>query len=246
MAQETLTEFCFRKLSQHMALERIPGFEDIEKVNLASGESGGGIKLYRADKIDKVSLVDFVFGQRGAPVPHYDNQICTGAELFQIIPDYSYKLPVWGINSVIMKDGAYHFDTDFSFGFDLVTDYDYTMRYLDPFNEIYKKFCAHPDFKRVFLDETTTWVRAYISPVFIIARTTVDKVQTVYELCEELIKLWISMYREAEKVDDAFREKQKQRIFSQYAGMKDTDRMAKVIQGLYSRETFAQFFKAMS
>jgi len=31
------------------------------------------------------------------------------------------------------------------------------------------------------------------------------------KLCAEFIKLWVSMYREAEKVDDAFKEKQKQR-----------------------------------
>jgi len=244
MAHETLTEFCFKRLSREIALERITGFEDIEKVQTASGEDGGGIKLYRGDKIDKVSLVDFTFGQ-GAPVPHYDNGISTGSELFQIIPDYSYKLPVWGINSVIMKNGEYHFDTDFSFGFDLVMDYEYTMKYLDPFNEIYEKFCRHPDLTRVFLDETTTWVRTYISPVFIIARTTVDKVQTVYDLCDEIIKLWVRMYREAEKGDDAFKKKQQQRINSQYAGMNDTDRMAKVILGIYGQETFKKFFKAM-
>jgi len=245
MNQKTLTEFCFETLSQHINLQRVPGFDDIENIQLPSGEEGGGVKLYNAEKIDKVTLVDFKF-QKGVPVPYLDNRISVGAELFQIIPDFSYKIPVWGINSIIMQDGSYNFDTDFSFGFDLVMDYEFTMKYLDPFNVIYKKFCRNEGFKRVFLDETTTWVRAYISPVFIIAETTIEKVNTVYELCTEFIKMWVDIYKEAEAMDEVFKGKQQKRIFSQYAGMKDTDRMAKVILEVYGQETFSKFFKAMS
>ena len=86
----------------------------------------------------------------------------------------------------------------FTFGFDPVTDYEFTMKYLDPFDETYKKFCRHRDLERVFLDETTTWVRAYISPVFVIAKTRVKKVATVFELCSEFIKCWAAMYKEAQ------------------------------------------------
>jgi hypothetical protein len=167
-----------------------------------------------------------------------------GSELFQVIPDFSYKIPIWGINTVIMRDGTYTFDTDFSFGFDLVMDYEFTMKYLEPFNEIYKQYCGHRDFKRVFLDETTTWVRAYISPAFIIAETTVDKRETVYELCSEFIKLWVKIYKEADRKDEALRENQKKRIQSQYYGMKDTDRVAQVILKIFGQETFSKFFKA--
>ncbi len=144
-----------------------------------------------------------------------------------------------------MKDGAYHFDTDFTFGFDLVTDYEFTMKYLDPFNKVYKKFWGHKDFKRVFLDETTTWVRTYISPVFIMVKTRVEHRATVHELCAEFIKCWLTMCREAQQKDDAYKQQQLARIKSQYAGMQKTDRMGKVILDIYGKETFAKFFKAM-
>lgn len=245
MAKKSLTQACFDMLSQEVNLERVPGFEDIESVKLATGEDGGGIKIYKGEKIPKVTLVDLTF-EAGVPIPAHDNQIGIGAELFQILPDFSYKIPIWGINSVILKDGTYTFDTDLSFGFDLVMDYEFTMKYLEPFNEVYKKFSNHKDLKRVFLDETTTWVRAYISPVFIIAETRVETVDTVYELCSEFIKLWVRIYREAEKKDVAFKESQQKRIASQYGGMKDTDRMAKVLMEIYGQENFSKFFKAMS
>jgi hypothetical protein len=244
MKETSLTGFCLERLSEELELERVQGFDDLETVKLLSGEEGGGIKIYKGEKIDKVTLVDFAFGE-GVPIPHYDNELSVGAEIFQILPDLRYKLPIWGINSIIMKDGAYHFDTDFTFGFDLVTDYEFTMKHLDPFDETYKKFCRHTDLKRVFLGETTTWVRAYISPVFVIAKTRVEKVATVFELCSEFIKCWAAMYKEAERRDESFKKEQFARITSQYAGMKNTDRMGKVILGLYGHETFSKFFKAM-
>jgi hypothetical protein len=245
MAHKSLTKFCFEELSKHIKLERVTGFEEIEKVKLLSGEDGGGIKLYKADKIDKVSLVDFRF-ESGVVIPHHNNETSVGAEIFQILPDFSYKLPIWGINSIIFKDGRYNFDTDLSFGFDLVMNYAFTMKYLEPFDALHKKFLTHRDFRAVPMSETTTWVRTYISPVFIIAETTTDKIDTVFELCSEFIKLWVRMYQEAEKVDDAFKEKQKQRIKAQYDGMRQTDRMGKILLGVYGKETFAKFFKAMA
>jgi hypothetical protein len=245
MAHKSLTQFCFEELSKHIKLERVTGFEEIERVKLLSGDAGGGINLYKADKIDRVSLVDFKY-ESGVPIPHHDNALSVGAEIFQILPDFSYKLPIWGINSVIFKDGRYNFDTDLSFGFDLVTDYAFTMKYLEPFDALHKKFLTHRDFRAVPMSETTTWVRTYISPVFIIAETRVEKMDTVFELCAEFIKLWVRMYNEAEKVDDAFKEKQKQRIKCQYDGMRQTDRMGKILLGVYGKETFAKFFKAMA
>ena len=245
MAHKTLTQFCFEELSRQIKLERVTGFEEIEKVKLLSGGDGGGIKLYKADKIDKVSLVDFRF-ESGVVIPHHNNEMSVGAEIFQILPDFSYKLPIWGINSIIFKDGRYNFDTDLSFGFDLVMDYAFTMKYLEPFDALHKKFLTHRDFRAVPMSETTTWVRTYISPVFIIAETTTDKTDTVFELCSEFIKLWVRMYQEAEKIDDAFKEMQKQRIKAQYDGMRQTDRMGKILLGVYGKETFAKFFKAMA
>jgi hypothetical protein len=245
MAHKSLTQFCFEELSRQIKLERVAGFEEIEKVKLLSGEEGGGIKLYKADKIDKVSLVDFRF-ESGVVIPHHNNEISVGAEIFQILPDFSWKLPIWGINSVIFKDGRYSFDTDLSFGFDLVMDYAFTMKYLEPFDALHKKFLTHRDFRAVPMSETTTWVRTYISPVFIIAETTTDKIDTVFEQCSEFIKLWVRMYQEAEKVDDALKAQQKQRIKAQYDGMRQTDRMGKILLGVYGKETFAKFFKAMA
>lgn len=242
---KTLPAFCFETLAHAIALQKIPGFEAIENIKLLSGEDGGGIQLYRGEKIARVSLVEFRLGS-GVPIPHYDNQPAARAEVFQILPDLSYKLPIWGINSVIMKDGTYHFDTDLSFGFDLVTDYDFTMKYLEPFNATYQKFCNHPHLRRVTLDKTTTWVRTYISPVFIIAETSLAKVQTVYNLCAEFIKLWISMYSDADKKDEHFKARQQQRMKAQYEGMRATDRMGKVLMGAYGQDTFTKFFKAMA
>lgn len=246
MSTKTLSEICFELLSREISLQRVPGFEDIERVRLLNGENGGGIKIYKADKINRVVLVDFKLGEGGVPIPHHENRPSTGAEIFQIAPDFTYKLPIWGINSIIMKDGTYYFDTDFSFGFDLVRDYAFVMKYLEPFDEVYKKFSSHPDLKIVPFGEMTTWVRTYISPVFITAITTSDKVQAVYDLAAELIKLWIRMYKEAAHQDNVFKEMQQQRLQAQYAGMKNTDRMGKILLGAFGKETFSKFFKAMA
>ena len=245
MGEKSLTEFCFETLAKEVNLQRVSGLDDVAKVKLLSGEDGGGIKVYKGDeKIDKITLVDLKYGD-GIPIPHHDNAFSTGSEIFQILPDLTYKLPIWGINSVVMKDGSYYFDTDFTFGFDLVTDYEFTMKYLNPFNQVYKKFWNHKDFKRVFLDETTTWVRTYISPVFVMVTTRVENVATVYELCSEFIKCWLIMAKEAEKGDEAFKQDQLKRIKSQYAGMQQTDRMGKVILEAYGQEAFSKLMKAM-
>jgi hypothetical protein len=233
-------------LSKEVTLEKIKGLEDLEHLKLANGEDGGSIQIYRGPKIEKVTLVDLKFGREGVPLPHHNNELALSSPLFQIIPDFSYKIPMWGIRGHITKNGIFGFDTDFSFGFDLVMNYDYTMKYLEPFNAVYKKYWNHPDFKRVHLDETTTWVRSYISPAFIIVETTVKKAQTVYDLCSEFIKLWVRMWKEAEKCDEAFKETQKRRIFCQYSGMRGTDRMTPVLRKIYGEETFSKFYKAMT
>ena len=44
---QTLSEFCYDVLSQEISLQHVPGFEDIEAVQLASGEPGGANKTYR-------------------------------------------------------------------------------------------------------------------------------------------------------------------------------------------------------
>lgn len=245
MGNKSLTEVCFELLSREIPLHRVSGFDDIENVKLLSGKDGGGIKVYKGEKISRVTLVDFKLGE-GVPVPHHENRPALGAEVFQIAPDFAYKLPIWGINSVIMKDGTYYFDTDFSFGFDLVADYEFTMKCLDPFNDVYKKFSTHPGLKIVPLSDMTTWVRTYISPVFIAALASTENLTPVHDLVSELIKLWVRMHRDAEKGDDAFKQSQQKRIQSQYVGMKNTDRMGKIILGVYGHETFSKFFKAMT
>jgi hypothetical protein len=231
-------------LSQEISLQRVPGFEDIESVKLASGEAGGGIKIYRGEDI-KVSLVDFRLGE-GIPIPHHENRLGVGAEVFQIAPDFIYKVPNWGMNSVIMKDGTYYFDQDLSFGIDLVMDYEYTMKHLESFAETYKKFFCNPAFKVVPLIDLTTWVRTHVSPVFFAALTTTDNLQAVYDLAAEYIKLWISMFRAAEKKDEAFKQAQMKRIQSQYAGMQQSDRMGKIILQAYGEETFKKFITALA
>jgi|GEM_PF-716129 len=245
MSRKSLPEACFEILEREIKLQRISGFEDLERVKLLNGDDGGGLKIYTGDKINRVVLVDFKLGE-GVPVPHHDNRLTVGAEIFQVAPDFSCKLPIWGINSVIMKDGTYYFDSDFSFGFDLVEDYGFTMKYLEPFQEVYRKFSRHPDLQIVPLADLTTWVRTYISPVFISAIATVDKLQPVYDLAAELIKLWVRMHADAQPQDESFREKQRRRIQAQYAGMKNTDRMGKILLGAFGGETFGKFFKAMS
>ena len=244
MTMQTLSEFCYDVLSQEISLQHVPGFQDIEAVQLASGEPGGGIKIYRGEGI-KVSLVDFRLGE-GVPIPHHENRLGVGAEVFQIAPDFIYKVPNWGINSVIMKDGTYYFDQDFSFGFDLVMDYEYTMKHFEPFAETYKKFFKNPAFTNVPLIDLTTWVRAYVSPVFFAALTTTDNLQAVYDLAANYIKLWISLFKAAEKKDEAFKEAQKKRIQSQYAGMQQSDRMGKILLQAYGQETFSKFLKALA
>ena len=244
MTMKTLPEFCLDVLSKEISLERVPGFEDIESVQLASGEPGGGIKIYRGEDI-KVSLVDFRLGE-GVTIPHHENRLGVGCEVFQIAPDFTRKVPNWGINSIIMKDGTYYFDQDFSFGFDLVTDYDYTMKYLEPFTETYKTFFKNPAFTEVPLIDLTTWVRTHVSPTFFAALATTDTVQAVYDLAAEYIKLWISIFKAEEKKDEAFKEAQMKRIQAQYAGMQKSDRMGKILVQAYGPETFAKFFKALA
>ncbi len=245
MKRLSLPEYCYSALAQEIALQRVEGLDDIENVQLANGKPGGGITVYRGDRIDKVTMVDFTLGD-GVPVPHHDNRLCVGAEIFMLAPDLTYKLPGWGINNVIMKDGMYYFDTDFSFGFDPVMEYDYIMKYVAPFDSVYRRFTRHPDFKMVTFYESTPWVRTYLSPLFFSAITSTESTDTVYELAGELIKLWVAMYRDAEKKDEQYREEQKSRLKSRLAGSKDSDRMGKVLLGAYGKETFMKFFKAMS
>ena len=54
MRIKSLPEVCFELLSKEINLERVPGFEDLEKVKLLNGEEGGGIKLYRGERMGKV------------------------------------------------------------------------------------------------------------------------------------------------------------------------------------------------
>ena len=246
MNKISVPQTCFDLLSREVALERVAGFEGLEHLKLANGEDGGSIQIYKGEGIEKVTLVDLEFNRGGVPFPHLKNELALGAQLFQITPDFSYKIPIWGINGHIMKNGDFPFDTDLSFGFDLVADYEFTMEYLEPFNDVYKKYWNHPDFKRVHLDDTTTWVRSYISPVFVMVETTLDKANTIYDLCSEFIKLWVRIWKEAERKDEAFEEAQERRILSQYSGMQSTDRTAIMLKEIYGEETFSEFFKAMT
>jgi len=54
------------------------------------------------------------------------------------------------------------------------------------------------------------------------------------------------MHQDAAPVTGDFREQQQSRIQAQYAGMKNTDRMGKVLLSAFGKETFSKFFKAMS
>jgi len=245
MEKISLTGYCFDVLSKELNLKRVEGLEDIENVKLLSGEDGGGIRVYQGDKNVKVTMVDFKLGD-GVPVPHHDNRLCVGAEIFQITPDLIYKLPTWGINSVVMKDGYYYFDTDFTFGYDLVTDYDFVMKYIAPFNETYQRHTQNTDFKMVSFYESTPWVRTYVSPLFFTAIAKTDKLELVYALAADLIRLWVKMFRDAEPGDEFLKEKQMMRLKAKSAGSKDSDRMGKVLFGAFGKETFAKFFKAMT
>ena len=88
MVHQSLTQFCFETLAKEIQLEKVTGLEDIEQVKLLSGEDGGGIKLYKADKIAKVSLVDFRYAS-GVPIPHHDNELSVGADVSESCPDAS-------------------------------------------------------------------------------------------------------------------------------------------------------------
>ena len=244
MNKTSLTNVCLEMLSKEINLQRIPGFEAIESVKLASGADGGGISLYNGEKIGKVTVADFSYGN-GVPITHRQDRIGMTAELFQIMPDFSYKLPVWGIDSVLFEDGTYWFDTDFFFGFDLVNDYDFVMKYLDPFNEVYKKFLNNKDIKILSMAEVTTWVRTHISPCYIIAELPLGKVDAVYELASELIKVWMRMYNDAERQDESFKKSQIKRISSIYGKMETEDRMAEILCDVYGKKTFAKLFQAI-
>jgi hypothetical protein len=241
----TLTEACYQVLNREIELKRVRGLEDIASVKLLNGEDGGGIRVYQGDKNVKVTLVDFKLGE-GVPVPHHDNRLCVGAEIFQISPDLTCKLPGWGINSVIMKDGYYYFDTDFSFGFDLVMDYGYVMKYIAPFNETYQKYTRDPAFEMVTYYESTPWVRTYASPLFFSAIAKTDNLDSVYNLAADLIRLWLTMFRDAEQGDQVLKVSQAKRLKAKNEGSKNSDRMGKVLFGAYGKETFAKFFKAMT
>ena len=244
MNKKSLTNVCLEILSKEINLQRIQGFEDIESVKLASGADGGGMSLYNGEKIGKVTAADFSYGN-GAPITHRQDRIGMTAELFQVMPDFSYKLPVWGIDSVLFEDGTYWFDTDFFFGFDLVNDYDFVMKYLDPFNEVYMKFLNNKEIKILSMAEITTWVRTHISPCYIIAELPFEKVDVVYELASELIKVWMRMYNDAERQDESFKKSQIKRITSMYGKMKNEERMADILREVYGKETFAKLFQAI-
>lgn len=243
MDKVSIPQVCFEMLSREIVLKRIPGLESLEHLKLASGGDGGSIKIYTGEKLDKVSLFDLKFGE-GVRVPHMGNEVAVGSQLFNVIPDLSYKIPVWGINGTILKNDVFSFDTDFSFGFDLVMDYEFTMKYFEPFNAVYKKYWNYPGFRRVNLDETTTWVRTYISPAFIKVDAPVRMMNVVYDLCSEFIKVWLRIARDAERRDEAFKEQQQKRIASQYAGMRGTDRMSMILEKIYSKDTFSSLYRS--
>ena len=245
MERTTLTEACFEAFTREIDLQQVTGLDDVASVKLLNGEDGGGIRVYRGDKNVKVTLVDFKLGE-GVPVPHHDNRLCVGAEIFKVSPDLTFKLPAWGINSVIMKDGYYYFDTDFSFGYDLVTDYDFVMKYIAPFNETYQKYTQDPAFEMVSYYESTPWVRTYVSPLFFTAIAKTDSLESVYNLAADFIGLWIKMFRDAQQGDQALKERQSERLKAKNEGSKNSDRMGKVLFGAYGKETFSKFFKAMT
>ncbi|RMF95360.1 MAG: hypothetical protein D6734_05705 [Candidatus Schekmanbacteria bacterium] len=245
MGINSLPEYCFEVLSKEIELRKVEGLEDIETLKLPDGKDGGSIKKYTAEGISTVAQVHFKFGD-GIPVAHRNNQIVTDAELFIIRPDFSRKVPSWGINTVIAKDGTYYFDTDFSFGFDLVTDYEFTMKYLDPFTPILQDYAKNKGLNVIPFYEWTTWVRTHTSPVFMIAETTIDNSSTVQGLASEYIKLWVKIFKEAEIGGEELKNQQESRIRAQMAGMRDTDRMGKVIRNVYGEENFVKFFKALA
>jgi hypothetical protein len=43
VSNKSLPEACFEILSHEIKLQRIPGFEDLERVKLLSGGDGGGL-----------------------------------------------------------------------------------------------------------------------------------------------------------------------------------------------------------
>jgi len=77
-----------------------------------------------------------------------------------------------------------------------------------------------------------------------IAKT--DKLESVYALAADLIRLWVKMFRDAEPGDEFLKEKQMKRLKAKSVGSKDSDRMGKVLFGAFGKETFAKFFKAMT
>ena len=88
----TLTETWYEVFNREIELQRVSGLEDIASDKLLNGEDGGGIRVYKGDKNVEVTLVDFELGE-GVPVPHHDNRLCVGVEIFQISPDLIYKVP---------------------------------------------------------------------------------------------------------------------------------------------------------
>jgi hypothetical protein len=104
----SLTKICLEMLSKEIHLQKIPGFEDIASLKLSSGADGGGISLYNGEKISRVTAADLSYGN-GAPITHRQDRIGMTAELFQVMPDFSYKLPAWGIDSVLFEDGIQFF-----------------------------------------------------------------------------------------------------------------------------------------
>jgi hypothetical protein len=91
MDKISLPQTCFDLLSKEVALERIKGLEDLEHLKLANGEDGGSIQIYRGEKLEKVTMVEFKFNREGVPLPHLKNELAMGSQLFQIIPDFWYK-----------------------------------------------------------------------------------------------------------------------------------------------------------
>ena len=88
--------------------------------------------------------------------------------------------------------------------------------------------------------------RTYVSPLFFRAVAKTDKLESVYNLAADLIRLWITTFRDAEQGDQVLKESQAQRLKARNEGSKNSDRMGKVLLGAYGKETFSKFFKAMT
>jgi hypothetical protein len=154
----------------------------------------GSIRCYRAQKIEKITLVNLMLVERYYGI------------IFTIWPADGYALPVLTISTDESPD-ANHFFVDGIPLADCVNDTAYLEKYADPFEPVWKKYKFIRDLPNFPAYEVNlySWMRAMESPFLITKRVPPDKPKRIREdlisMGLDYLRVYTDLWRKAEPED---------------------------------------------